>query len=166
MAEENIADRVNRLGVEYRTGLIEQMAKVLDNRPTDGEKVGPQRELELWMMPTSPAAVIALKRGATMREAHEANGMWRDLMVKQGAPDELIAQTCAKFAYERGKAHGRGDLERETAWHEKMAERAAPLFADPAYMDSLGAAPGPVYETVGGGSDGGEAGATDEGMVG
>lgn len=125
MAEENIADRVSRLGVEYRSGLIEQMAKALDNRPTDGEKIGPQRELELWEQPTSPAAKIALQRGATLEEANEANAMWADAMRRQGAPEELIAQTCRQFAYERGKYHARGDLERETKWHETMAERSA-----------------------------------------
>lgn len=124
MAETNIQDRIDKLGVEYRNGLIEKMAEVLDNRPTGGEKIGPERELELWLTPTSPAAVIALKRGATLEEAHEANAMWANLMTQQGAPEELILETCRRFAYERGKYHGRGDLARETKWHEKMAERA------------------------------------------
>lgn len=128
MAEQPISERVNRLGVEYRNGLIENMAKVLDNRPLTGaEKIGPQRELELWMTPTSPAAVIALQRGATMAEANEANALWAQMMAQQGAPEELIFETCRKFAWERGKTAARGDLKREVEYHQRMSQRALAL---------------------------------------
>lgn len=149
MADESIQDRVSKLGVEYRNGLIEQMSEVLQQRPTDGEKIGPARELELWRMPTSPAAVIALKRGATLDEANQANAMWAQHMAEQGAPEELILETCRKFAYERGKYHARGSLKRECEWHEKMAAKALAQLAGQAVPDD-------DDETVGA-STGGEA---------
>ena len=120
-----MAERIAELGAQTRQTLIENMAKVLDDRPMKGTKIGHQRELELWVMPTSPAAVIAFEKGATFTEAEQANVMWAQQMKADGATDEQVFQTCRKFAYQRGKYFGKADPEKEAAYHERMAARAA-----------------------------------------
>jgi len=123
--DQTMADRVAELGHITRQTLIETMATMLGDRPMKGSKISHQRELELWMMPTSPAAIIAFQKGATLPEAEEANRLWEAQMRADRAPDEEIALVCRKFAVQRAKFHGHGDPEKENAYHERMALRAA-----------------------------------------
>lgn len=143
---QNPSDRVAQLGLDYRQALIENMARLVGDRPMRGAKISHQRELELWMLPTSPAAIEAFKRGASLPEAEQANAMWaqqmvaeREAMLQQQAPPEQIEQagltdaaifeTCRKFAVQRGRFHGHDDPEKEAAYHEKMAARASAFRA-------------------------------------
>lgn len=122
---QTMADRVAELGNVTRQTLIETMALLVDNRPMKASKISHQRETELWIMPTSPAAVAAFERGAALAEAEEANRLWANQMKAEGATDEQVFQICRKFAYQRGKFHGKNDPAKEVEWHEKMALRAA-----------------------------------------
>jgi hypothetical protein len=123
------------------------MAAALGDRPMRGERIGPQRELELWEMPTSPAAILAAKQGGTPEEIAQANALWAQQLKQEGATDEQILMECRKFAYERGKLHGKGDPRREFDWHQRMAERsAAKALGQPmqATDGDYGMADGPV----------------------
>lgn len=133
---KTMQERVAELGTITRQTLIETMATLVGDRPMKGKKISHQREVELWIMPTSPAAVIAFDKGASLAEAEEANRLWAGQMKADGATDEEIFQTCRKFAYQRGKFHGHGDPSKEVAWHERMALRAARYRAgETAVMD-------------------------------
>jgi hypothetical protein len=155
------AERLGEQGAKYRQALIENMAKVYGNRPSDAQPLSNDEELRLWMLPTSPAAVEAFKRGATLEEAAEANRLWAEGMKAQqqrlrlqGVPDkeihaqgwsdEAIFKTTRAHAYERGKANAKDDPATEADYHQKMAQRAAQKRAQQM-----------SYQTVGeGGADG------------
>lgn len=120
---ETLNERVNQLGADYRQKLIENMANEL-GRPSNGTEIKPDKELALWLQPTSPAAQVAMKRGATPDEVEQANAMWAAEMRNQGYPPEQILQACRKYAFERGKVHGQGDPKKTVEWHEQMAQKA------------------------------------------
>lgn len=143
MAEQlTPAQVMGKQGAAFKDALVKAMAQVHGDRPSDATPLSHEEELRLWMLPTSPAAVEALKRGATTAEAEQANRLWADMlraqqqnMRQQGASDqdihdqgfsdEAIFKATRAHAYERGKANSRNDPQREAEWHAKMAERAA-----------------------------------------
>lgn len=147
MAEQMTpAQSMGKQGAAFKDALVKAMVQVHGDMPSNAEPLSHQEELRLWMLPTSPAAIEAFKRGATMAEAEQANRMWADAMRAQqqnlrqqgqadeqiheaGFSDERIFQATRKHAYERGKAASKNDPALEVEFHSRMAERAARLRA-------------------------------------
>ena len=132
--DETTAELVDRLGVEYRKTLIANMAAVLGNRPLRGSKLTPDRELDLWLLPTSPPALAAAKAGASLEEVWEANRAYAAGMTAAGRSDDEILKACAKFRWQLGKAAGQDDLRRETKYHERQYAKAIAAGRIPGMM--------------------------------
>lgn len=169
--EPSKAEQIGKRGAEYRQALIENMARVYGARPSNAQPLSHAEELRLWELPTSPAAVEALKMGGTLEEAREANRLWAQTMKDQanqmrqdgateaqvheaGLSDDAIFKTTRKHAYERGKANGKNDPAIEAEYHAKMAERAAKARATQmTYTDVPDQQPAPREEAVSGSED-------------
>jgi hypothetical protein len=140
--EETTSERIGKLGGAYREALIKSMAEAYGERPANAERIDHERELMMWMMPTSPAALEAFKRGGTLQDAEEANRLWaqakkaeQQAALQQGATpeqlkeagltDDAIFGASRKYAVARAKAHGKGDPKLEVEWHEAQAKKAA-----------------------------------------
>lgn len=131
----------SELGVQTRQRLIELMAKLWGDKPSDAQHISAERELEMWLEPTSPAAEEVFKAGGSMETASRANAMYADWMKQQGATDDQIAQVTRAQAYQLGKINSRGDPGIEADWHAKMAERAQRAQvaqSPPTYQDVTG----------------------------
>lgn len=142
-------------GAKFRQALIEKMAEAWNGgKSSTAAPINYEREVELYRLPTSPAALEAYKLGGTIEEAEEANRLWAQGMKQQqaemkaqgakpadiaaaGLSDEQIFAACRKHAFELGRQASRDDPERENAYHEKMTAKLTKLRG------------GMSYETVG-----------------
>ena len=148
--EETTAQRLGKLGSGTRAALIKQAAEAYGGRPANAQPVSHERELLMWMFPTSPAAVEALKLGGDLATAELANQKWssemkaqqqhmRTLLQQQGLPkdqidaqikqrglhDAAIFEQSRRYAATRARAHAQDDPVKAVEWHEQMAKRAA-----------------------------------------
>lgn len=142
MTDLSKSERLGKRAAEFRAALIEKMAAAYGGKPADAQPLSHAEALRLWMLPTSPAAEEAFKRGATLEEATQANAMWAQMLKQRqdqmrqggatdqqihdaGFSDEAIFRTTRRHAYEQGKAESRDDPEREADYHTRLARRAA-----------------------------------------
>ena len=149
------ADQRAKLGAQYRQKFIEGMAAAYGNRPRDAQPISHDKELELWLRPTSPAAQRALQMGGTPEDAMTANRLWAQYMRQQadqmrqggatadqikqaGLSDEQIFQACRSDAYDLGLQNGHDDPVETVKYHEKMAKRAAERAAQRQTYQTVG----------------------------
>lgn len=143
-------DKFQKFAGEWFDRLVKGTAQMYGGKAMDAEKLSPDQELELWMKPTSPAALKALELGGTDADAEQANVLWahamrgqakiirqqmagqgalpeqiHETLKSQGLTDEMIAAECRKHAYNLGKQNGHNDPKEEVAYHKRMAEKAA-----------------------------------------
>lgn len=143
------AEQLGKQGADFKQALVKAMARAYGERSSNAAPISHERELELYMQPTSPAALEALKMGGTPQDAEEANRMWAVGMRQQqeqmrqaglaagtpqeqvdqqihdaGLSDEAIFQACRQHAFELGKQHSQDDPEKEVQYHDRMATKA------------------------------------------
>lgn len=147
--DQTRAQIVGKEGLGYRRRLLDRMKQAVGNRASDAVKLTPDEELQRWMLPTSDAALIALKNGGTLSDAIEANtlsvnaarqqqqmltqqmtaqGAKPDdvfkVLQQQGLTDDQIFQAHQKYAYGLGKSNSGGSPAKEADYHERMAGKA------------------------------------------
>lgn len=146
MAEpKSRAEQLGEQGASYLDGLVKEGARLLGGRSSTAQNISHEREVELWRMPTSPAAEEARKLGGSAEDIEQANRLWVAHQINQrramtdggataeqikeaGLTDQQIAQVARKHAYEMGKQHGHDDPEQEYRYHAKMRERVARTY--------------------------------------
>ncbi len=144
------SDAFKQFSGEYFQRLVEGTAGVYGGKARDAVRLNPDEEIELWLKPTSRAAIKALEMGGTIDDARAANTLYahalrgeqiemkRQLQMAGATPDQIlealsargvtddqIMQVTRREAYNLGKQNGQNSPKKIAEYHRKIAEKVA-----------------------------------------
>lgn len=105
-----MGDALKNFAPDFVKQQVSTIVKGLGGRASDAVDLSEQEELAAWMRATASPEEIAQ-------------------LIAGGADDKTILQTARRYRYALGRAAARGDPEKEVAYHESMAKKAAAFLA-------------------------------------